>query len=77
MLRDERRRVVEDRVAVLVFLALAVIGLTSNDAQTDSAVLALVLLLLATVLAVYKPRGRTRYAIRTRPTASSAAAPQR
>lgn len=53
------------------------LGMLRSPSVLIHAVLALVLLLLATVLAVYKPRGRTPYAIRTRPTASSAAAPQR
>jgi hypothetical protein len=44
--------------AVLVFLALAAIGLVSGDERT---VLALVLLVTATVLGVYKPFGVTPY----------------
>lgn len=39
-------------------------------------VLAVMLLLLATMLAVYKPRGRTRYGLRTLPIASKTAAPE-
>ncbi|WP_223167866.1 hypothetical protein [Nonomuraea sp. SYSU D8015] len=50
-------------------------GLLRSPSVLLHAVLALVLLLVATVLAVYKPRGRTPYAIRARPTASNAAAP--
>ncbi|MGP3917303.1 hypothetical protein [Nonomuraea sp. 10N515B] len=53
------------------------LGLLRNPSVLIHTVLALMLLLAATVLAVYKPRGRTRYALRTRPTASRTSAPQR
>ena len=45
--------------AVLAFLAVAVIGFTSDD--PDHAILALILSVTATVLSVYKPFGMTAF----------------
>ncbi|MGP3963895.1 hypothetical protein ACTWPT_48815 [Nonomuraea sp. 3N208] len=50
-------------------------GMLKSPSVLIHAVLALVLLLVATVLAVYKPRGRTRYAIRTRPGSAAGGLP--